>query len=387
MNPREHPAEQFMNTEHITVQNDTTITKAKQKMEDNNLRAIPVVNSKNQLVGAIGYRDLIRHKQFNPTTTSLEKVMHQPPSFNKEDSLVDLTQLRINSGRKMLVNTQNDKIEGVVGDREFRQAFTDVEELGKVTTLDLGSSNVLRVFEEDIVEEARHKMLDENVSRLPVLDKNGKLTGILKSTDLLKLIIPIQGQDAGGTSGKSLKDTKIAGGNEKDSMADIDVNEVMDRQPFTHEGHMDADEALQKMNQKDQDEIIITESEYPEAIFTVKDAIDHIADMKQRNMVLVNLTGLEVAEEKAAVHDQISKQLRGSLGRKLNQPEELNLVIKKAEKDGSKHRYEATMKLYSEYGQTTVENEAWDLLEVVDTCLADIDRAIRDKKEKQKEYQ
>jgi len=338
MNPREDHAEQFMNNEHITVQNDTTITKAKQKMEDNNLRAIPVVNSKNQLVGAIGYRDLIRYKQFNPTTTGLKKVMHQPPSFDKKDSLVDLAGLRINSGRKMLVNTQNNKIKGVVGDREFREAFTQVDDLGKVTTLDLGSSNILRVFEEDTIEEARHKMLDNNISRLPVLDENGNLTGILKSTDLLKLIIPIQSQNAGGTSGKTLKDTKIAGGNEKESMADINVEEVMDRQPFTNEGHLDADKALEKMNQKDLDEIIITEADYPETIFTVKDAIDHIADMKQRNMVLVNLTGLEVAEEKAAVHNKIETQLTGSLGRKLKKPKELNLVIKKAEKDGSKHR-------------------------------------------------
>jgi len=386
MNPREDHAEQFMNNEHITVQNDTTITKAKQKMEDNNLRAIPVVNSKNQLVGAIGYRDLIRYKQFNPTTTGLKKVMHQPPSFDKKDSLVDLAGLRINSGRKMLVNTQNNKIKGVVGDREFREAFTQVDDLGKVTTLDLGSSNILRVFEEDTIEEARHKMLDNNISRLPVLDENGNLTGILKSTDLLKLIIPIQSQNAGGTSGKTLKDTKIAGGNEKESMADINVEEVMDRQPFTNEGHLDADKALEKMNQKDLDEIIITEADYPETIFTVKDAIDHIADMKQRNMVLVNLTGLEVAEEKAAVHNKIETQLTGSLGRKLKKPKELNLVIKKAEKDGSKHRYEATMKLFSEYGQTTVQAEEWDLLETVDNCLNQLNRTIRDKKEKRTEH-
>ena len=56
-------------------------------------------------------------------------------------------------------------------------------------------------------------------------------------------------------------------------------------------------------------------------------------------------------------------------------------MIKKAEKDGSKHRYEATMKLFSEYGQTTVQSEEWDLLEVVDNCLNDLNRVIRDKKE------
>ena len=104
--------------------------------------------------------------------------------------------------------------------------------------------------------------------------------------------------------------------------------------------------------------------------------------MKQRNMVLVNLTGLEVAEEKAAVHDQIARQLRGSLGRKLKQPEELNLVVKKAEKDGTKHRYEFNVKLYSEYGITTVQAEGWEMLDVMDEALEELNTVVGKKKEK-----
>jgi len=43
-------------------------------------------------------------------------------------------------------------------------------------------------------------MLDSNISRLPVLDKNGKLTGIIHSTDLLNTMVSRQSPDAGGTS-------------------------------------------------------------------------------------------------------------------------------------------------------------------------------------------
>ena len=44
------------------------------------------------------------------------------------------------------------------------------------------------------------------------------------------------------------------------------------------------------------------------------------------------------------------------------------------------------MKLFSEYGQTTAQSEAWDLLEVVDDCLNELNRVIRDKKEKRNEH-
>ncbi len=369
-----------------TIQNDANIARAKNKMEENNLRALTVVDSKNRVVGAIGYRDLIRHVQFNPNTTGLEKVMHQPPKFDKEDSLVDVAELRINSGRKMLVNTEKDKLKGVLGDEEFRDAFVGNKKFSQVTSMDLGPNEILTVFEDDSIEEARHKMLDNNISRLPVLDKDGNLTGIIKSTDLLQIIVARERQASGGTSGDSLRETQIAGGSEKDSMSDIDVNEIMDRTPLTIEGHVDSDEAIEKMHDRDAKEVVIVEGGYPKTILTIKDYIEEVANLRQRNTVLVNLVGIEVDEEKAAVHDKIATQLRGSLGNKLMRPEELNLRVKKAEKDGKKHRYEATMKLFSEYGQTKVQSEAWDLLEVVDECLSNLNRTIRDKKEKRTEY-
>ena len=386
MSLRDVSATEVMNESPETVQNDVSIAKVKNKMEEKNLRAVPVVNSKGNFVGAVGYRDLIRHVQFNPDQTKLEKVMHQPPQFDESDSLIDIADLRIESGRKMLVNTKGDELRGIVGDEEFRKAFIDAEEFKQVTTMDLGANEVLEIFEDDSIEKARHKMLDNNISRLPVLDKDGKLTGIIKSTDLLKIIISRERQSSGGTSGSNLEETQIAGGSEKESISEIEVKEVMDRTPLTVQGHADADDAIEKMSEKDAKELVVAETDYPESIVTIKDYIEEVANLQQRNAVLVNLTGIDVDEEKAAVHDKIATQLQGSLGRKLKRPEELNLRVKKAEKDGKKHRYEATMKLFSEYGQITSESEAWDLLEVVDDCLSELNRVVRDKKEQRKEH-
>ncbi|MFT4869054.1 MAG: ribosome-associated translation inhibitor RaiA [Colwellia polaris] len=133
-------------------------------------------------------------------------------------------------------------------------------------------------------------------------------------------------------------------------------------------------------------EVIITDREYPEAILTVKDFLRHFNDKYNvQETVLVNLIGLEVDEEKAAVHNKIETQLRGSLGRKLDRPEELSLHVKKSEKDGKKHRHEIVAKLYSEFGITTSNVEEWELLDAVDTALDELNTQIRKKKEKQEE--
>jgi ribosome-associated translation inhibitor RaiA len=59
--------------------------------------------------------------------------------------------------------------------------------------------------------------------------------------------------------------------------------------------------------------------------------------------------------------------------------------VKKAEKDGKKHRYEVDMKLSSEYGLTNINEEGWDLLEVIDEGLNEMNTVIRKEKEKRED--
>jgi len=276
----------------------------------------------------------------------------------------------------------------VIGDQEFLEAFSDTEEIEDVSTEDIHTNNLINVFEQDSLEEARHIMLDNNVSRLPVLDKNGKLTGILHSTDLLQTMVSRQAPDAGGTSGgrSGSNEVNIAGGNEKDRMSEIPVSELMQRNVYTADEHMNGDEAVQQMIENETHEIIFIDDRYPESIVAVKDFIEFIAELAPGNTVLVSLTGLDVSEEKAAVHNKIRTQLQGSLGRKLERPQELKLVVKKADKDGKKHRYDIDLRLDCEYGLIKIDEEGWELLDVVDEALGELNTVVRKKKEKRTEH-
>jgi|AntRauMinimDraft_3_1070383.scaffolds.fasta_scaffold00130_22 CBS domain-containing protein len=381
-------AEKIMNKNPVTAENDKSLGSIKDTMEEKELRAILVVDSNGGLEGVIGYRDLIRFIQFNPERTKLGKVMHQPPEFDTGESLVELCDLRINSGRKLLVHTSGDKLEGVIGDQEFLEAFKDTEELGSLNTKDIHTQELINVFEQDSLEEARHTMLDSNISRLPVLDKNGKLTGIIHSTDLLNTMVSRQSPDAGGTSGgrSGSNEVNIAGGNEKETMSKIPVSELMRRNFYTSDEHFRGDKAVQNMIENDIHEIIFMEDGYPQSIVTAKDFIEFIAELAPGNTVLVTITGLDVSEEKAAVHNKIRTQLQGSLGRKLERPQELKLVVKKADKDGKKHRYDIDLRLDSEYGLIKIDEEGWELLDVVDEALSELNTVVRKKKEKRTEH-
>ncbi len=383
---RDISATEVMEEDPFTVRSEKSISQIRDRMEENNLRAVAVVDDKNRLEGAISYRDLIRYIQFNPDKTKLKKVMHTPPEFEASDNLVDLAELRINSGRKLLVAKEGKKLKGIIGDEQFRSALLETDEIDNVSTRDLATYEVIKAYEDDSIEKVRHQMLDNNISRVPILDDNGNLVGVVRSTDVLRTMITREGQGSGGTSGDSLEDTHISGGNEKQNMSSVNVSEIMNRTPTTHEGHFEGKEAVQLMQDRESHEVIVVDDKYPEAVVTGKDFIRHLSQSQIGNAILVNLVGLDVDEEKAAVHDKIKTQIQGSLGRKLDNPEEISLHVKKAEKDGKKHRYEVTLKLFSNLGNFTVTEEAWDLLEVVDSALEELNTQVRKKKEKNKDH-
>ena len=375
-------AKEVMEADPETVEITQSLGSVKDHMEGEGLRAVAVEHD-GKFEGVISYRELIRHAQYNPGASKLEKVIHNPPEFEASDSLVDVAKLRIESGRKMIVNLEGGKLKGLIGDQEFLEVARDIKEFDKYSTRNLASDEVIKVFEQDPLDKARNTMLDNNISRLPVLDSEGELAGIIRSTDLLKmLVVPESQSDSGG--GSREKDGSLRGSGEKESMSDIPVEEVMNRSPLEIEGYGKAVEAVKKMKENGQTDVIITENGYPKAVLTVKDFIQYIRDQGQHNMVLVNLVGLEVEEEKAAVHEKIEKQLRGSLGRKVERPEELSMHFKKKDKDGKKHRYEVIAKFYSELGITSTTEEEWDLMNVVDQALDDINTQVRKEKEKQK---
>jgi CBS domain-containing protein/ribosome-associated translation inhibitor RaiA len=381
-------AEEIMEKEPITAQNDQSLGSIKNTMEEEELRAIPVVDSQGNLEGMVGYRDLIRFIQFNPETTSLSKVMHQPPEFETGESLVELCDLRVNSGRKKLVALNGDKLAGVIGDTEFVQALQDVDELENVNSRHVESYELENVFEEDSIEKARHMMMDKNISRLPVLDKNGKLSGIIRSTDVLRMMILRDSPDSGGTSDSrhGVEEINIAGGDEKERMSQVTADQLMQEDVVTSSNSINCQEVAKKMVKEGEEEVVFVDDQYPESIVTGKDLIQHIAELAPGKTVLVSLTGLDLPEEKAVVHNKIKNQLQGSLGRKLEKPEEVKMVFHKAEKDGKKHRWEIDTQLACEYGLIKVDAESWDMMDAVDEALNDLNTVVRKKKEKRTDH-
>lgn len=117
----------YMSQAPITLRNDTNYWKASEIMQEKDLHHIPVVSESDEVVGILTLRDLkIAAMHFGEANVEVSEVMHSP---------------------------------------------------------------VVTVAPDLPLAEAAQQMVDNRIGGLPVVAGNGRLTGILTETDLLRALI------------------------------------------------------------------------------------------------------------------------------------------------------------------------------------------------------
>ncbi len=137
----------WMTTDPITVNPDTSVMKASQVMKENNVRRLPVINDKGQVVGIVTDRDLKEASPSKATTLDVHELYYL------------LSELKVK---------------------------------------DIMSRKVITITAEETVEKAAVIMLEHKVTGLPVVD-NGRLLGILSQGDVFRVLTSITGIYRGGT--------------------------------------------------------------------------------------------------------------------------------------------------------------------------------------------
>ncbi len=372
---RDLTAGDVLEGEPATVNIGQPLSKARTVFEEHRLRTLPVVDGK-QFVGMLGYRDLMEKLRSDPGRTKVDKLVHTPPDVEQDQNVVELSALRIASGRKKFaVLDKHNHLEGVVGERELVYPTYDAEELQNVVVSDLMTTELVTVRDDEPFETARRRMMDENVSRLPVVDGDGRCVGMISSLDTLRAMVPREQMQEGDYKGH------------KESLSDIPVRELMEdreqvERTLREEGDMTLPAAVQQMREAGTREIVVLDDDAPAGILTLKDVITHLAGQQAVEGIQVQLTGPDVPEEQQAVMDKVETALQGGLGRLLVRPEELAIHVKQYEKEGNRHKYSLRFKLSWKHGVTSVKADGWTLLDVVDEGLDNLETVVKKEREK-----
>lgn len=364
-------ASQLMREEAPSVKPGERLSKLKDKLVDQGFSYV-VVEDK-EFKGIVDIRDILKSVNKDPKSTKIRKSVSHPPKIDEDENLLELAHKRIESGAREFVILDDDRLVGVVDTQSMLSSLAEgVEELKGVKTQHL-ASELVYVFEDDNYQVARDKLLRKNVARMPVLDSKEELAGIVRGQDILKVML----------HKFKMKEGEVVG--EKKHLSTAPVREIMHVNPLSADQGISVREACQLMVRDNTDEIVLMDKSQPATILTPFDIFKYLTQLTRSKGVRVNLSGVGVDEERATINRKLEKAVKGPISRILDRPDELNAVYQKGEKEGSRHRYNITLRLHSELGVTETEVEGWDLLNAVDQALEKLETALRRRKEKKRD--
>jgi acetoin utilization protein AcuB len=138
-----------------------------------------------------------------------ERMTHNPITIRDDTSLYDaLRIMRENKVRRLPVLDKNDKLVGIVSDKDLLYASPSpatslsVWEISyltaKITVRDLMTKEVITICEDCPMEEAARIMADNKIGGLPVM-RDDTVVGIITETDLFKIFLELLGAREQGT--------------------------------------------------------------------------------------------------------------------------------------------------------------------------------------------
>jgi CBS domain-containing protein/ribosome-associated translation inhibitor RaiA len=328
---------------------EDSVAKALNIMYENNINQIPIIDDDGKYIG------MIYAKQFlgvNATPSSkLKSFLVNTPILSSEDNIEKCAQLIVATGNRALPIVENGKLSNIVSE-------TDV-----VLTSDFGHARVDEVMsgaivieEDDTLSNALSKMRRYNISRLPVINSNGILTGSVNALDITKIIATPR-QRAGKAPGVG---TMVA-------IREVKLKDIMRRTVSVERG-TSLNSVIE--NFKKAEEIIVVGDRRPIGIVTPKDALE--LTLPKITDPTIHIAHLDSDEARKEIEDQMTRFLKKSQGKLEN----IRLVTVYVDKHKT-HKYSLRARIITTKGVVAAKAVGYDPLSACKELISRLNRRIR----------
>lgn len=357
-----------MTKSSASISKDDQISDIISRMSEDSVHELSVVED-GRVVGIVTYATLLKKKNF-PLTSKAEIVMQHFPPLSELDPLTKGIELMINSGLNDLPVTRNGKLVGTVLQKDVMRQLTKVRGLRLRQVAEIMTPSVETVCEEDDVQKALSIMRGLDEKNLPVLDKNGRLSGVIGTMDIMKAVWkPKKG-------GK--KEFKT-----ENKPVQVNVGSVMNRPPITMTPETLVEDAIRTMMKREISTAFVLDEGELCGVVTLKDILEQAMSLEDREEgVYVQLTGLSV--EDPDVYDSLYSVIQKGMIRisKISMPKIFNSHIATFNHEGLRSKYSVHSRLTCESGMFFSKTNDWDLFRAMNTSLEVLEKEIKKEREK-----
>jgi len=338
-------------------------------MEKDNVHEAPVIE-KGKLVGLVRFDSLLKRGITDPTKQRIANVMEQiPATLIPENTVEEAADVLWKSGLRALPVCEGKKVVGML-------SVWDILETAERTKAfrQTKAGNVMSVAEviskETDIGTARVIMRERGFSRLPVVDTDGKLAGIIDANDMLHAF-----------RNPREKMTWYGMAAEMERITSLPVSNIMDDRPLSANPNDSLSDIVHELVEQKHAGITITENNVPVGVITVKDLLDVYASGMAQKGVYYQATGLEKVDEMVVetVHRMIGDTIQ-----KVSTIVPVQFAVihfKEHEFGGLRAKWSVRARFRTNRGTIMSRSWAWDPRDAAGKALDNIERELIKKRE------
>jgi len=293
--------------EYIAVAVDTRLGKVRSLFESENPKGI-IVTRDGEYAGVLSERELLQsHVEDDAKVAGLIKPSRNDPApkIDRTEDIRETARMLIEGNTKVAPVFENGELYGIVSQNAILRAVID--NLSHLSVGDIYTESVVTVHEDDGVGKAISRLREHGISRLPVLDDDGDLVGVVTTHDIADVVIrdmdkPTRGERAG----------------DRDRILDIPVTDVMNAPVETVTVDEAVDRAVERMLEMDFGGLIVTpatDDSTVQGVVTKTDVLRALTYTEEDRMdvqitnvkLLETLSRDSIREDIAAVADKYRK--------------------------------------------------------------------------------
>lgn len=359
--------EEIMTKNVITIGPQEPISKAISKMTDNGIHHLPVVDD-GKYLGMIDF-DLFLRRSSIVLNSKVLNVIEKTPTVTRKTDVAEAARLMLDNGIKAIPVVENDTLLGLVTTADIIYSLLKIPEILTSRTEEIMSGDPITVSENDTVIRAVEKMRELDEASIPVVDSNGRVTGVVNLNEISRQIWR--------------EKEKMHQSEYYRNEASVRVKDVMSP-PVVAKIGAQLSECINEMKKmKARVCTVIDSSGKPVGIISHRDIMDEIVKKLPRESVLVNISGVKFDDPEIydRLYEIIERMARNVAKVKRMKPVLINIHIEQYNEQGGEIKYSVRGKMVTESRTFYARAWEWNLYKAMKELMDEFEKMVEKAKE------
>jgi len=231
--------------DYVAVDADERLSKVRSRFERENPKGF-LVTENGEYEGVINERQLVQsHVQ---DSAKVRGLVEPAPKVGRQDDVREVARVLVEGGTRIVPVFEDDSLWGVVTTNDILEAV--LPNLDALEVSDIYTEQVVTVTEQTSVGRAINLLREHGVSRLPVIDGDERLVGMVTTHDIADFAVrDMERQHKGDRSG------------DRDRVLDIPVYDIMNSPVETTSLEASVETAVERMLENDYAGLVVTDGE------------------------------------------------------------------------------------------------------------------------------